>query len=71
MPAEGIDDGMPFLRYKHKEEAWYLRGMRLPLQPRYLHQLQNIVYALLGEDLPVSLGALKTAIALVPLRKMV
>jgi hypothetical protein len=59
MSAEGIDDGVSFLRYKHKEGAWYIREMRLPVQPLYLHQLQNIVYALLHEELPVSLGAFK------------
>lgn len=57
MPVDGVEDGVPFLRYKHKEQAWYINEMCLPLQPRSLHQLQNIVYALLGEELPVSLGA--------------
>ena len=67
MPAEGIEDGVPFLRYKHKEGTWYLREMRLPVQPLYLHQLQNIVYALLGEDLPVSLGAFKNSNSVGPI----
>jgi hypothetical protein len=67
MPAEGIEGGVPFLRYKHKEDAWYLREMRLPVQPRYLHQLQNIVYALLGEELPVSLGAFKNSNSVGPI----
>src|SRR5437763_11290881 len=57
MPAAGIDEAVPFLRYQHKEDAWYLRDMRLPVQPLYLHQLQNLVYTLLHEELPVSLGA--------------
>jgi hypothetical protein len=61
MAAEGVDDGVPFLRYKYKEGAWYLRDMRLPMQPLYLHQLQNIIYTLLNEDLPVSLGTFENS----------
>lgn len=67
MPAEGNEDGAPFLRYMHKENAWYLREMRLPVQPLYLHQLQNIVYILLGEDLPVSLVAFENKDSIGPI----
>ena len=28
--ANGIDEGLPFLRYKHKEKRWYLNDMQLP-----------------------------------------
>src|SRR5947209_3687893 len=55
--AIGIDDGLPLLRHRHKEGKWYLNDMRLPAQPRHLHQLQNLYYALTGEELLVSLEA--------------
>ncbi|MGZ3917617.1 MAG: hypothetical protein ACXVBN_13150 [Flavisolibacter sp.] len=57
--AEDTDEGVSFLRFKQKEDAWYIRDIKLPVQPLYLHQLQNIVYVLLQEELPVSLGAFK------------
>ena len=54
-PAEDIDEGMPFLRYHHKDDSWYLDKMKLWSQPFYLHQLQNLFYALSGEELNVQL----------------
>ena len=53
--AEGIDEGLPFLRYKHKEKCWYLKDVQIPVQPLYLHQLQNLVYALSKQELTVQL----------------
>jgi hypothetical protein len=55
-PAEGIDDGLPFLRYRLKEKSWYLRGVKIPAQPIYLHQLQNLYHALTHKELNVQLG---------------
>ncbi len=53
--AEGIDEGLPFLRYKHADKCWYLQNTKLWAQPVYLHQLQNLFYALLQKELNVHL----------------
>jgi hypothetical protein len=53
--AEGVDDGLPFLRYKQKSKQWYLFGQQLPYQPLYLHQLQNLYYALTNKELRITL----------------
>jgi len=54
-PAEGIDDGLPFLRYRRDDSCWYLGKIKLLSQPVYLHQLQNLFYALANEELNVHL----------------
>ncbi|GAA4746192.1 hypothetical protein [Flavisolibacter ginsenosidimutans] len=54
--AEGIDGGIPFLRFKHKTGQWYLFDHPLPFQPQYLHQLQNLYYGLTQKELVVALG---------------
>ena len=54
-PAEGIDDGLPFLRYRRDDSCWYLGKIKLLSQPVYLHQLQNLFYALSNEELNVHL----------------
>lgn len=56
MDADGIDEGLPFLRFKHKESTWYLRDVKIPAQPVFLHQLQNLVFALLNQELKIQLG---------------
>ena len=56
LPSELIEGGLPFLRYKHKEKSWYIKDMKLPAQPVYLHQLQNLYYALTGQELTIRLG---------------
>ena len=55
-PSEGIEDGLPLLRYRHNDNCWYLGKIKLLSQPLYLHQLQNLVYALCNEELTISLG---------------
>jgi hypothetical protein len=35
--------------------AWHVQAFKLPFQPRYLHQLQNLFYALTGQELTVEL----------------
>jgi hypothetical protein len=55
-PAEGIDEGLPFLRYNHADGCWYLKKMKLWSQPIYVHQLQNLYYALSNEELNIQLG---------------
>jgi len=55
-PAEGIDDGLPFLRCRHDDNCWYLGKIKLLSQPVYLHQLQNLFYALSNEELSIHLG---------------
>lgn len=54
--AEGIDDGLPFLQYKNTEKSWYLEKIKLRAQPFYLHQLQNLFYALSNMELRIQLG---------------
>ena len=54
-PAVGIDEGLPFLRYRHADNCWYLEKIKLWSQPMYLHQLQNLFYALSNEELNVQL----------------
>ena len=54
--TEGIDDGLPLVRYMQSEKCWYLWGKKIPAQPVYLHQLQNFYYALSAEELKISLG---------------
>lgn len=54
--AEGIDDGLPFLRYKGKDKSWYLENVRLWAQPAHLHQLQNLYYALSNRELNIQMG---------------
>jgi hypothetical protein len=55
-PAEGIDEGLPFLRYRHADNCWYLEKIKLWSQPLYLHELQNLFYALSNEELNIQLG---------------
>jgi hypothetical protein len=54
--VQGIDDGLPFLRYHNADNCWYLEKMKLWSQPVYLHQLQNLFYALSKEELNIQLG---------------
>lgn len=56
MPSEEIEGGVPLLRYRHKENAWYLGNLELPAQPAYVHQLQNLYYALTGQELRIDLA---------------
>ena len=60
--AEGIDEGLPFLRYRRNDNCWYLDKMKLWSQPLYLHQLQNLFYALSNEELNVHLGKFENLI---------
>lgn len=55
-PAEGIDGGLPFLRYGHADSSWYLENVKLWSQPVYVHQLQNLFYVLSNEELDIRLG---------------
>lgn len=54
-PAEGIDDGLPFLRYRHTDRCWYLENIKLWSQPIFVHQLQNLYYALSSKELNIQL----------------
>jgi hypothetical protein len=54
--AEGIEGGLPFLRYRHSDKYWYFRDIKLPSQPEYLHHLQNLVFALTNQELTIKLG---------------
>ena len=66
MPAEDLDDGLPFLRFQHKDNCWYLNKTKLWSQPLFLHQLQNLVYALSNEELNIQLGHFENAAMIGP-----
>lgn len=55
LDAEGVEGGLPFLRYNLKASQWYLFERRLPFQPAFLHLLQNLYYALTNKELPITL----------------
>lgn len=65
--AEGIVDGLPFLRYRHADHCWYLEKNKLWSQPLYVHQLQNLFFALCNEELPVRLGDFENIALLEPI----
>lgn len=64
--ADGVEDGLPFLRYKHSDKCWYLQNTRLWAQPVYLHQLQNLYHALSHQELPVRLGQFENIVTAEP-----
>lgn len=43
----------PILCYQYKVEAWFLNEIKLPAQPVYLHQLQNLYYALTKREIQI------------------
>jgi len=55
-PAEGIDEGLPFLRLRKTDSCWYFQKIKLWAQPKFVHQLQNLFYALTHEELNIQLG---------------
>ncbi|HEU4904410.1 MAG TPA: hypothetical protein VFT06_16505 [Flavisolibacter sp.] len=56
--VDGIDEGLPFLRYNQKTKQWYLFERLLPFQPTFLHQLQNLYFALTNKELAITLHQL-------------
>jgi hypothetical protein len=54
--SETKDDGPPFLKYEHRNNCWLFRGVKIPAQPLYLHQLQNLFYSLTKQELNIQLG---------------
>lgn len=56
LEVEDLEGGLPFLRFKQETGCWYLKDMKIPAQPLYLHQLQNLYYALSGQELNIQLG---------------
>jgi hypothetical protein len=53
LESEETEGSPPSLRYKHKNEAWFLNEIKLPAQPAYLHQLQNLYYVLTGREVQI------------------
>lgn len=66
-PSEGTDEGLPFLKYNYADSCWYLEKIKLWSQPLYVHQLQNLFYALSGEELNIRLGRFKNIAPLEPI----
>lgn len=56
LEADYMDDTAPVLRYKTGNKAWYLNNFKIPAQPMFVHQLQNLYYALTGQELMMNLG---------------
>ena len=54
--AQEAEGSAPLLSFKKKENSWYFRDARIPAKTEYLHQLQNLVYALSNTELEVQLG---------------
>ena len=62
---------MPFLRYRHQDNCWYLDRIKLWSQPFYLHQLQNLFYALSNEELDVQLERFENIAMIGPVKLFV
>jgi hypothetical protein len=54
--------------YWRAEKDWYLNGLRLPFAPAYVHQLQNLYYALTGKELVVNLLPYQNTDLIQPIR---
>jgi hypothetical protein len=48
--------GFPLLWFRTLDYSWYLENTRLLAQPQYVHQLQNLYYALSNKELDIRLG---------------
>lgn len=59
MEADDESSESYVLRFKKKDQNWYFDNKRLPAQPKYLHQLQNLVYALSHMEIKPQLGHFK------------
>jgi hypothetical protein len=66
--VDGIEGGLPFLRLCHADQSWYLRKTKLSTQPLYLHQLQNLFYALSNKELNVHLDPFENNTILRPVK---
>lgn len=52
----GLEKGLSLLRYETENRNWYFGDLKIPAQPLYVHQLQNLYFALTGKELTVHLG---------------
>jgi hypothetical protein len=46
-------DGEKYSLYKRLKEGWVFEDIQLPVQPQYVHQLQNLYWCLCGEELTI------------------
>src|SRR5205814_2206754 len=44
------------LRFEHATKSWWLGDLKILAQPKYLHQLQNLFYALSKKELIIQSG---------------
>lgn len=56
LEAGYMDDAGPVLCFKNKTKKWYINDFKIPAQPLFVHQLQNLYYALTGQELTMNLG---------------
>lgn len=61
IPSADLEGVQSLLRYHHKEKAWFLGKLELPAQPAYVHQLQNLYYALTRQELKIELSQYENA----------
>lgn len=52
----GVEKEVPLLRFMTINKTWYFGDFKIPAQPLYVHQLQNLYYALTNQELVVHLG---------------
>ncbi|MFL5808933.1 MAG: hypothetical protein ACJ749_05385 [Flavisolibacter sp.] len=56
MDPKKDNNDAPFLTFRQSDKSWYLQKMKLWFQPVYVHQLQNLFYALVNKEINIDLG---------------
>jgi hypothetical protein len=52
---QSVEEGRVLVLQRSGNEGWFVEGVAIKTAPRYLHQLQNLFYALTGKELKVAL----------------
>lgn len=50
-----VDEGRALVLRRRQKDEWYVKDIRIKAPPLFLHQLQNLYYALTGKELKVGL----------------
>ncbi|MEI6950883.1 hypothetical protein V9K67_27135, partial [Paraflavisolibacter sp. H34] len=66
---QGNDREEPQVLRYNQDGGWFLNDCKLPLQPVYVHQLQNLYYALTGQELVIELSPYRNMDILLPVRR--
>lgn len=67
LESEKENNDLPFLKYEYKNKCWYFRDARIPAGPLYLHQLQNLFYALSHKELSIELDKFENTLMAGPI----